>query len=260
MGHGLHVAFFIMTTVVAAAAFWRTQTYVFRFAPVWITSYLSGLLVLCKSLGSLMYGVALVPLVRFARPQFQVRVAVMLVGIALLYPMLRAADLFPKEPLLEAATSISRERASSLENRFHNDDQLLQRASSRFLFGWGRWGRSRIYDEYGKDVSVTDGRWIIVIGQFGLFGFLAEFGLLVLPVFRAASALRFTAPGPERVFLATLALIVAVNVIDLLPNASISPWTWLMVGALLGRAESLRKGARQQQKPALGSNVATITR
>jgi hypothetical protein len=246
MGHGLLVAFFVMTTVVAAAAFWRTQTRVFRFAPVWVTTYLSAMLVLCKSLGALIYGAALVPLIRFAKPQFQVRIAVILVAIAMLYPLLRAADIFPIGPILEVATSISEQRARSLETRINNEHQLLESASQRFIFGWGRWGRSRIYDEYGNDVSITDGRWIIVMGQFGLFGFLAEFGLLVLPVLRAASALKFSEPGRERIFFAALVLIVAINVVELLPNSSLAPWTWLLAGALLGRADALRANARDR--------------
>src|SRR5205807_10200386 len=85
-------------------------------------------------------------------------------------------------------------------------------------------------------------------GQFGLFGFLAEFGLLALPVFRAASALRFAESMPERVFLAALSLILAVNVVDLLPNSGLNPWTWLLAGALLGRAEELRALARQRPR------------
>ena len=99
----------------------------------------------------------------------------------------------------------------------------------------------RIYDaEQGKDVSITDGHWIITIGMYGLFGFVAEFGLLALTVFRAASALRFTQPARDRIYLAALALIVAINMVELLPNATLTPWTWLFAGALLGRAEALR--------------------
>ena len=94
-------------------------------------------------------------------------------------------------------------------------------------------------------MSITDGRWIITIGQFGLFGFVAEFGLLILPVFRAASALGAAKSKRDRIYLAALALILAVNIVDLLPNAGLIPWTWLLAGALLGRAESLTILARE---------------
>jgi len=36
--------------------------------------------------------------------------------------------------------------------------------------------------------------------------------------------------------------------IDLLPNASLSPWTWLLAGALLGRAEQLYALAHQRPR------------
>jgi hypothetical protein len=69
---------------------------------------------------------------------------------------------------------------------------------------------------------------------------VGEFGLLALTVFRAASALRFAKPAHDRIYLAALALIVAINMVELLPNATLSPWTWLLAGALLGRAQTLR--------------------
>jgi hypothetical protein len=245
LGHGLLTAFFIMSAAVAAAAFWQTRTRVVRQPAAAITAYLGGVLILCKTLGALLYGTALVLLVRFTRPQLQLRVAVALVAIALLYPMLRAADLFPTRTMVELAEAIDADRAQSLKFRFDNEDILLDRAWQRFTFGWGRFGRNRVYDaESGSDVSVTDGRWIITMGQFGFIGFLAEFGLLALAVVRAAQAAKFAANDSEQVMLGALALIVAINVVDLLPNASLSPWTWLLAGALLGRAETLRVAVR----------------
>jgi hypothetical protein len=241
LGHGLLVAFFMMTAVVAAAAFWRTQTRLFRLPTVGIMAYLSGILIVCKTLGALVYGAVLTGIVRFTRPQLQLRFAMLLVAVALLYPMLRAGDLFPTRLILSLAETVSVDRAQSLQVRFENEDQLLDRAWQRFAFGWGRFGRSRIINEdSGKDDSITDGRWIITMGQFGFVGFLAEFGMLALAVVRAAAAFRFVESEREQIFLAALSLIVAINMIDLLPNASLSPWTWLLAGALLGRAEALR--------------------
>src|SRR5262249_55952924 len=150
--------------------------------------------------------------------------------------------------LIELSQSVSADRAASLKVRFDNEDQLLDRAWQRFVFGWGRFGRNRVYDEdSGKDISITDGRWISTMGSFGFFGFLAEFGLLSFAVVRAASALRYAQSAQEQVFLAALALILAMNVIDLVPNSSLSPWTWLLTGALFGRAEQLYALAHQRQ-------------
>jgi hypothetical protein len=248
MENGLVTAFFLMTATVAATAFWRTQTRVWKLPSARITAYLGAVLVLCKSLGALIYGAVLVPLVRLTRPRLQFRIAMVLVSIAVAYPLLRSADLVPTNYMLDAATSISEERADSLRTRFDNEQQLLERASQRLLFGWGRWGRSRIFDDSGKDISITDGRWAITLGQFGIFGFLAEFGLLAMPVLRAASALRFAESERDSIFLAALALIIGISIIELLPNASLSPWTWLLAGALLGRAEALRGAAQQLRR------------
>ncbi len=245
--NALVVSFFAMTTTVAATALWRTQTRIGRLAPGGITAYLSFIVVMCKTMSALVYGALLVPLVRWASPRLQLRVACVLIIIALAYPMLRVADLIPTTSILEAARAVDTERATSLQVRFDQEDQLLAHAWERPWFGWGRYGRNRVYHGYnGRDTSITDGYWIITIGIFGLVGFGAQFGLLGLGVFRAAMALKLAKDKRETVYLAALALIVAINVFDLLPNASISPWTWLLLGALLGRAEALYAAVRQR--------------
>lgn len=248
IGHGLRVAFFTMTVTVAAAAFWRTQTRVRRLAPAGVMAYLSAILVLCKAAAATTYAVALVPLIRWASPRLQVRIALVLVAFALLYPLLRISDLAPIHSIIEAASLLGEERADSLKFRFDHEEQQLERASQRIWFGWGRYGRSRIYDQWGKDISVTDGRWVITLGTFGLFGLIAEFGLLAFCVFRAASVLSLAESERDKVFLAALALIVAITMIDLLPNSSLTPLTWLFAGALMGRADALRQTSRHLQR------------
>lgn len=258
LGHGLLVAFFVATATVAAAAFWRTGTRVFGLPGGVVTAYLGTILFLCKTLGALVYGVVFVPIVRILGPKTQVRIAAVLVAVALLYPTLRVANLFPMTTLLDMAESISDDRASSLRFRFVQEQQLLEHAGQRFLFGWGRFGRGRLYDEEtGADISITDGHWIVVLGTFGFIGFLAEFGLLTLPVFKAASAIKLTPTPKAAVFLAALALIVAINIVDLLPNSPMFSWTWLLAGALLGRAESLIEDERRRRaEPADGAKIA----
>jgi hypothetical protein len=64
---------------------------------------------------------------------------------------------------------------------------------------------------------------------------------------RAAAALRFAESARDGLFLAALSLILAINVIDLLPNSPLTPWTWLICGSLLGRSEALRAAVRAWQ-------------
>jgi hypothetical protein len=252
MGHGLVACFFAMTAAVASAALWRVRVRAVRFVPTGAaTVYLSTVLILCKSGAASVYGIVLVPLLSWTTPRLQTRVAVFLVSIALLYPFLRMYDVVPTQTILEVAGTIDQARAISLEVRFREEGRLLDRASEHFLLGWGRFGRNRVYVEdwrgIGGDTSITDGLWVIVLGQFGLIGFIAEFGLLAMPVFWAAKALRFAESFGDSVFLSALALIVAVNMIDLLPNSGLSPWTWLLAGSLLGRSEMILARSRKRK-------------
>jgi hypothetical protein len=189
------------------------------------------------------------------KPIVQVRVAVFLVSIAMLYPVLRMADYFPDKQLVEFAATFNQERADSLKFRFDQEQELLAHASERFVFGWGRYGRNRVYEESGEDSSITDGLWILTLGQFGIAGFLAQFGLLTFPVFRAGAALKRIGSMREKIFLAALTLIVAITVVEQLPNASLTPWSWLLVGALLGRVERILSMHPQTRHKKMGQEA-----
>jgi hypothetical protein len=252
MGHGLWVAFFTMTALVSAVAFWRIRrSPVRQLSSGIVVAYLTIVLVLCKSMASLVYAVFLAFWIKFVKPGFQVRLAMVMVLIALSYPLTRGLGWFPVQQISDLAASVSVDRAKSLDFRMRNEDMLLHKANQRPLFGWGTWGRNRIYDPTtGRDISVTDGRWIQVIGQFGWVGLLAEFGLLALPVIRSAKLLRYTESRREAIILAAVSLILSISLLDLLPNNTMSPFTWLMAGALLARVESLKI---QRQKDFLKS-------
>ena len=206
-----------------------------------ISGYLAVVLVLCKSAGALIYGVVLGAAVRWLKPKMQLRIAMILALIALTYPFARLAGVFPTSVLVEIAGSVNAERAESLEFRFNQEDALLAHARERLMFGWGRYGRNRLIGEYGKDVSVTDGQWIITLGQFGLIGFIAQFGALGLSVLRITRLARRAGESGEALLLSALCLIVAAAIVEQLPNASISSWTWLLAGALAGRADELQR-------------------
>jgi hypothetical protein len=204
-------------------------------------AYLGVTLMLCKAAGTLMYGLVGGLLIGFTRPQLQTRVAVLLVSLGLLYPVLRAEGVFPTTGMVETVRLINDERAASLAFRFNQEDSLLAHAQERPMFGWGRYARSRVFNEWtGGDESTTDGMWIITLGAFGICGFVAQFGLLAFPVFRVAPLIKLMTSERDKILLAALALIVAFTLIEQLPNAWISPWGWLLAGALVGRSELIQ--------------------
>lgn len=250
--HGLWVAFFCMTAAVAAWALWRWEKDGAQLKLLAAAFYLTVILVMAKSLGALIFLVALVPLVMLVPAVMQIRVAVLIGALAIAYPVLKGADLVPQDRILARAAAIDPERANSLEFRFDNENTLLERAYLKPVFGWGSWGRNHILDPVsGNILTVTDGRWIIVIGVYGWVGFLAEFGLLLLPLLLLLREAASPREGGVSPYIAPLSLILAVNIFDMLPNATLTPLTWMLAGALTGYAEMLRSRRLEMRRQAV---------
>lgn len=252
MPHGLWVAFFAFMCAMAAAAYAREGTRAEQGKRLLIVGFMLALVVICKTLGAQVFALAFVPVVLVLKPRLHLGVATLLVALVLAYPLLRGSGLVPTQRIIERVATISEERAQSLEYRFTNEDRILDRVSDKPLFGWGGWGRFMTYDPAtGEAISIVDGQWIITIGQYGWLGFLALFGLLALPVIGLWWQARKPGAPPVPVAVSTLALIVAVNMVDLLPNATLIPFTWLMAGALLGHVEELRSALQRARIEAL---------
>ena len=235
MTHGLALALFVLTTSIAAVGLWRRRLRILWMPAAPVAVYLTTILVMCKSLATVVYGAFLLPIVAFARPRTQLRVAALLAALVFLYPVLRSADALPTEPMLEFAARVSEDRAASWKTRLDNEEQLLEKARERIWFGWGSWGRNRIYDpRSGDDRSVTDGFWIITLGAYGTLGFVAVFGLLLTPVILAQRRLARSRLGRDQRMVAILALIVAISAVDLIPNSMLTSFTVFLSGALAG--------------------------
>jgi len=74
------------------------------------------------------------------------------------------------------------DRVDSLEFRLKNEEILGEKAREQVVFGWGGWGRARVYDENGEDISVTDSLWIIAFGNYGLVGLISFVASMLVPV------------------------------------------------------------------------------
>ncbi|ARE82756.1 membrane protein [Roseovarius mucosus] len=241
MYHGLWVAFFTVMAITCAIALAREADVRRRIFYLLAALYLGAVLVLCKSLGSLMYGVYLAPLALFLPTRMQIRIAGVMAVVAICYPVLKGAGLIPVDWILEQAAKVDPDRANSLRFRLDNEDILMERALEKPLFGWGSWGRNHILNPItGVIETVTDGRWIILIGIFGWVGYLAEFGLVALPVLMLWVYARRLGDAAHMRLIGPVALLLAINLIDMLPNATLTPLTWLFAGAVLGLAEAAR--------------------
>jgi len=76
--------------------------------------------------------------------------------------------------------------------------------------------------------------------------------LPVLLIAREALAI----PGRDlSPFVCTVVLLLAANLLDMLPNDTLIPFTWLMAGAVLGHAEALAIARRAAHKAAFSARL-----
>jgi hypothetical protein len=241
MRHGLALARFALAGTLAAFVFgprprailgvpWR--------AGKWI---LVVMLVLCKSTGAIIFAALTLPLLVRQNAKRELRVAMFLGAVVLLYPALRLCELFPVNPILQASTAaFGTDRTGSIQFRFMNEELLLARARERVVFGWGEYNRNFTSDASGR-TAVADGYWIIQFGKLGVVGFIASFGMLCLPIFFCRRGMRVLMPD-ERKLIAGTGLILSVLAADLLPNGMWGFYPYLLAGALTRVSRELVAG------------------
>ncbi|MFY0619878.1 hypothetical protein [Shimia sp.] len=275
--HGIWVAYFVLTVLLGTLALWRGGVGPTRAKFLIAAFYFAVVLVLCKTLATLVYAALAGAIILFVSTRIQVRIAAVLALLMLSYPALKTTGLVPADAIVAQAEAVNPERAHSLNFRLVNEDILLDRAMQKPLFGWGIWGRNHTHNATtGVITSVSDGYWIIVLGVWGWVGYMAQFGLMALPIFLVARELRYVHLARQNAikegasfallsqthsdldrdagvspYLGPLAIMLGFNMIDMLPNATLTPTTWLIAGTLFGHAERLarrRKGELQSHE------------
>jgi hypothetical protein len=260
MTHGLCVALLILGSAVSASALKKAGLPLFRSVSRSAAVLLSMMVPVMKSAGVLIYGILALPLILFTKARTMTRVAVVLAALSVCYPLLRSMDVFPAQYLVDAAARFSQERAASLVFRFDNEKILYQHAMERPVFGWGGWNRSHVFDEFGKDVSTADGKWVVVLGLNGLVGFLSYFGMLAIPVFHAHRNLKRVSPQ-QQIVLGSLALLAACYAVDMLPNSGFAEIPMFLAGAVAGLSQGMaEEGSRTRIDPRLATRLYGLLR
>jgi hypothetical protein len=163
-----------------------------------------------------------------------VALLVCLVLFAPVYMGARTLGLWSGQQLVSFSGDVmGPDRAQSLAMRLRNEDRLAAKGMERPVFGWGRWGRNHIIDaETGKH-TVTDGMWVIALGQAGLVGLVSFTLLLLLPVgmFIRGCPARFWSKPPIAPA-AVMAMFLVIHMIDNLFNALPNPMFMLAAGGL----------------------------
>jgi hypothetical protein len=240
MEHGIMLGTWI--SMAALVGMWCTLTKVFPkkmwHAPtVLLATVVLGTAVACKSSGAIaLCLMGFVVLVITARLKIGLLVWVLLL-IPPAYVGTRATGYWDGQNLVDfIAEKFSADRAESLAFRFDNENILVEKALARPLFGWGGWGRSRVYDEEsGDDLSTTDGFWIIVLGTRGCFGLFSVTLVLILPM------LLFLLKCPPRLWgkpefapTAVISFIPLLFMIDCLLNGMVNQAYIIFAGGTSG--------------------------
>ncbi|MBT8416402.1 MAG: hypothetical protein KJO42_03100 [Silicimonas sp.] len=233
LDHGLQLGIFWTTAVISAACLVRITSDKERLIWLLLMFWLLGVLFLSKVLGAQLICIAMLGVVFFLPRHLQILAAVFIISCFLIYPVLRVTNLLPFDLIL---SNVDPWRAYSLQYRLDNEQLLLEKANERPLFGWGGWGRSRVYTDWGDDIATTDGAWVIQLGLSGWVGYIGYFGLMCWGVL---SLLWQRREGADLVSVA-LALALTAMIADFVPNTNSSPVTWLLAGSLIGRLETAR--------------------
>lgn len=258
MAHGLMVALWMSSATLIGGWLWFSgalrklwgMPVILLLVPLFVVT------VLCKSLASLMLmcvGLGTLFFVTRTRMRWPI---IALIAVAPCYMTVRASGLWDGTNLVGLAESLAGEkRAQSLELRISNENLLSARALEKPFFGWAGWGRSRVFDRHGKDISITDGQWVIAMGKNGLFGLAAFTAALLVPVWLTLKRVpvRYWA-HPQAAPAAVMAMILIIYMIDNILNAMTNPLFTLIAGALAAQQaiRRRRRVRRPVQQPTAG--------
>lgn len=241
MPNGLSLSLMIAVAGVAARSLSRAKLGVF-FIPVksgMVSNYLLVILILCRSTGAGLLGLAFNATVARLRRRTMARVLTVIAVIVMIYPFTRITGVFPTRSVVSLATFISDERADSLDFRFRHEDRLAQKARQRFLLGWGGYGRGMIYDEItGENLSIADSAWILWISGKGVLTMGLLYAALLLPVLLAMRRLPQIRSVSSQTLVLSIAAMILIYAIDSLVNAVFVNFPYFLAGALTGASSS----------------------
>jgi hypothetical protein len=220
----------------------------------WLLTFLLLTSLACKNLGAtalLATGVGAVCLCRYQRSLFALYVLALILPS---YALLRTTSKWDGESVVRLAGLVHERKAASFEFRLENENMLVEKALERPVLGWGGWGRSRVYNDRGEDISVTDGKWILTLGQWGFLGLGLLICVYVTPVVAAGRRIQKSLLDHPHVTAALAAMtLITLLAIDSIPNDFSSP---LYLAAAGGCAGLPRICARPSPVRVGGQNLA----
>lgn len=265
MQTGLALGLFMAVGALCAFWLWRTGA-LDKVAGVpvsWALAILGATVLLTKSLGAIILLATSVVLLESTR---RLRTAALLLALAAIPPAYCVARLsgWNADRLTTfVGEVVNAERAQSVQFRIENERLLIEKAMLKPWLGWGAFGRSFVYDEDGRRLTVVDSMWIIVLGVRGLVGLIAVGATLLIPPL----LLLWTFPArqwgnPRLAPAAVLAVALLLWTVDDLLNFMMTPVFPAIAGALvsfslMGRAARAPVGrAKRRSAPRVAPSAA----
>ncbi len=246
MIHGLEVGMWMMAVTLIGIWLWQAKVIkqIWSIPIIGLVVALIITFILVKSTGAylyLIYGVFILFVAKKLRRSLALLILIITISVYLSFASTGNFSTKNAEPVLSAiATNISTARAQSLEFRLENEELLIEKALERPIFGWGGWGRNRVYDYNWRgelvDVSVTDSLWILTYGQRGLVGLVSLYTAFFVPVL-IFTIKRYPARywfHPQVAPTASLVVVITLYMLDNLLNAQFNPIFVLICGGVTG--------------------------
>jgi len=245
MEHGLAVGAWMMAATLVGIWLWRTEVIkqIWNVPISWLVSTLLLTFVLCRSTGAYaLLAIGLVLIFGSKWPRTTLPVLLLILGMCSYLYVNAITETYFSDQLVSVSSKVfPEERVESMEFRFNNEELLVDKARQKIVFGWGGYGRNRVYERDWKgdvvDISVTDSLWIIAFGINGAVGLISLTASLLLPVVvflkRYSANLwsnRKVAPA------AVLAVLIALYMLDCLLNAMVNPIYVIACGGIAGFA------------------------
>ena len=251
LDHGLAVGLWVASGAMMATWLWWTGAV--RQLPwlphkpplpmLWVVALLLVTAVVVKSTGAILLGVVGIGALLLARwVPLPLGLAALLV-VSPIYIGARTSGAWTGDNLIVwLKTNFDPARAQSLEFRFTNENILIKRALEKPMLGWGDTGLARdVPRKRGEKAPITDGLWIIALGNLGYVGLASLYGAMLLP------SLLFMLKYPPRRWsepliapAAVIAMFFALWMIDNLLNAMINEVYILLAGGLASFAGAPR--------------------
>ena len=245
MQHGLEVGVVMMAATLIGIWLWKTGAIrqIYGIPVSWLVSTLLMTFVLVKSTGAyflLLLGIA----VLYISCQFRtaILIVVMILSMSCYLAQNALTESYISDQIISSLENVvPQERLASLEFRFNNEELLVDKAREKIVFGWGGWGRNKVYDynwdDELVDITITDSLWIIAFGEKGLIGLSSLFLSFFLPV------IGFVKRYPTAYWLnrkvapaAVSVVVIMLYALDCLFNAMVNPNFILACGGIAGLA------------------------